>query len=283
MRVLCAGHVNWDVTLQVDSLPEPDGEAAIDEQSHAGGGSASNTAVTMVGLGAEALLLGSVGRDEYGDYARQELTAAGVDCTHLQQANGETTVKYLIVDGHGEVMVLANDGVNESFRAADVPDSVLQAVDHLHLTSQRLESAELLAERARRHHRSVSFAPGRRLDERDYQRVAAHTDYLFLNEREAATAEDVVAAVDGVTVITHGGDGGEVRGENRITHPGFEIEPIDTTGAGDAFAAAFLVAVLDGKSHADALAIANAAGAVAAQSLSARTQISWAEIDALRS
>ena len=174
MRVLCAGHVNWDVTLQVDSLPEPDGEAAIDEQSHAGGGSASNTAVTMVGLGVEVLLLGSVGRDEYGDYARQELTAAGVDCTHLQQANGETTVKYLIVDGHGEVMVLANDGVNESFRAADVPDSVFQAVDHLHLTSQRLESAELLAERARRHEPLVR--------EQDYPGMGAHRASVAIHD-----------------------------------------------------------------------------------------------------
>ena len=43
LRVVCAGHVNWDVTLQVDRLPEPDGEACIDGQRQAGGGSAASS------------------------------------------------------------------------------------------------------------------------------------------------------------------------------------------------------------------------------------------------
>jgi ribokinase len=284
MQVLCAGHVNWDVTLRVDSLPAADGEAAIDQQTHAGGGSASNTAVAMTGLGTNALVLGSVGGDDYGEFAREELTAAGVDCTHLQEAPGETTVKYLVVDGDGEVMVLANEGVNEAFRAADVPESVLAAIDHLHLTSQRLETAEMLAERTQSAGGTVSFAPGRRLDEREYHAVGAHTDYLFLNEREAkaAAANGLLDATDGVAVVTHGGDGGEVRGEEVVTHPGYDIDPVDTTGAGDAFAAGFLAAVFEGRSHHDALAIANAAGALAAQSVGARTRLSWGELESIR-
>lgn len=285
MRVLCAGHVNWDVTLQVDALPAPDGEAAIDSQTHAGGGSASNTAVAMTGLGVETLLLGSVGGDDYGDLARKELVAAGVDCTHLQRIHGETTVKYLVVDGDGEVMVLANDGVNEAFRAADVPDSVLASIDHLHLTSQRLQTAEMLAKRARDAGATVSFAPGRRLDEREYHGVTGHTDYLFLNEAEAATATEtgLIEAVDGVAVVTHGDGGGELRGDESLSHPGYDIDPVDTTGAGDAFAAGFLAAVLDGRSQEDALSVANAAGALAATSTGARVTLSWVDIDGLRS
>jgi ribokinase len=277
--------VNWDVTLRVGSLPAPDGEAAIDSQTYAGGGSASNTAVAMTALGGEALLLGSVGGDDYGEFAHQELTAAGVDCTHLQRIHGETTVKYLIVDGEGEVMVLANEGVNEAFRAADVSDSALTTIDHLHLTSQRLQTAEMLARRARDAGATVSFTPGRRLDERDYHAVAGHTDYLFLNEREAATAtgNGLLGAVDGVTVVTHGDGGGEVRGDELLTHPGYDIDPVDTTGAGDAFAAGFLAAVLDGCSHEYALSVANAAGALAATSTGARVHLSWDDIDAVRS
>ncbi len=284
MRILCAGHVNWDVTLRVASLPAPDGETAIHDQTHAGGGSASNTAVVLTGLGVESLVLGSIGGDDYGDLARQELTEVGVDCTHLQQVHGETTVKYLVVDSTGEVMMLANEGVNEAFRGADVSAETLRRVDHVHLTSQRLESAEMLAQRAHRHDATVSFAPGRRLDERDYRTVTAATDYLFLNEREAATAEatGLLDATDGVAVVTLGDDGGELRREEPLTHPGYDIDPVDTTGAGDAFAAGFLAAVLDGETERDALAVANAAGALAAQSVGARTHLSWSDIDALR-
>ncbi|MCO8268933.1 carbohydrate kinase family protein, partial [Haloferax sp. AB510] len=48
-RVICAGHVNWDVTLRVDALPEPDGEATVESRVGAGGGSAANVASGLVG------------------------------------------------------------------------------------------------------------------------------------------------------------------------------------------------------------------------------------------
>jgi hypothetical protein len=53
VRVLSAGHVNWDVTLRLDELPEPDGEARINSQSSGGGGSAANTAVALSSLGVD--------------------------------------------------------------------------------------------------------------------------------------------------------------------------------------------------------------------------------------
>ena len=63
MRVVCAGHVNWDVTLRVEALPEPDGEAAIVEQSGSTGGSAANVARVLAGLGVDPIIVGSVGAD----------------------------------------------------------------------------------------------------------------------------------------------------------------------------------------------------------------------------
>jgi len=78
-RVICAGHVNWDVTLQVDRLPDPDGEACTDELRQSVGGSASNVAVALSGLDADPLLFASVGSDEYGWLARRELNLAGVE------------------------------------------------------------------------------------------------------------------------------------------------------------------------------------------------------------
>ena len=70
-RVVCAGHVNWDVTLRVDRLPAPDGEAVICGQAESGGGSAANTAAVLVGLDCDPLLLGSVGEDRYAERTRR--------------------------------------------------------------------------------------------------------------------------------------------------------------------------------------------------------------------
>src|SRR6056297_1604312 len=130
LRVVCAGHVNWDVTLHVDRLPDPDGEACIADQYRSGGGSASNVAVTLAGLDASPLLLGSVGRDEHGWLARRELDEAGVE-TALVETDGETAVKYLVVDDSGELMMFGNEGANEAYAASDLSERELSLATHL--------------------------------------------------------------------------------------------------------------------------------------------------------
>jgi ribokinase len=283
-RVLCAGHVNWDVTLRVDSLPDPDGEAAITTQSQAGGGSASNAAAGLAGLGVETALVGSVGDDEHGPLVRQELASLGVDCTPIRTVTGgETTVKYLVVDEDGQVMVLANDGVNEAFTAEAVPDEQFVASDHLHLTGQSPKTAAALAERAVEAGLTVSVDPGRRLCSRDFGDAVANADYLFLNERELDCARewDLLGRADAV-VCKQGDDGATLRDGELPSHGGYDVDAVDTTGAGDAFAAGFLAAVLDGQSHDDALAVGNACGALTAEALGARVDLSWDAIEEFR-
>jgi ribokinase len=281
-RVICAGHVNWDVTLRVDRLPEPDGEATITEQRQSGGGSASNTAIALTGLDCPTTLLGSVGSDEHGFLAQRELDERGVD-THLQEATGmATAVKYLVVATDGEVAVLGNDGANEAFAASDLPADTLQAGDHLHLTSQGPATAQTLARRGQAAGLTVSFDPGRRLGDRRYAAVLEHVDICFLNDREAtiATDQELLAPVD--RVVTKLGSGGaRIESPDATeTHPGFAIEAVDTTGAGDAFAAGF-IAGLHERDAAYGLAVGNACGALAAETTGARVDLSWDAVEAL--
>jgi ribokinase len=281
-RVVCAGHVNWDVTLRVDSLPEPDGESTVDSRTAAGGGSASNVAVGLSDLGLDASLLGSVGDDERGRAACAELVAEGVDCEHVvTSAERETTTKYIVVQPSGEVMVLGCPGANEAFAATDLPDGALRGADHLHLTSQPPETAARLADRASAVGVPVSFDPGRRIDDRGYEEVVTEVDYLFLNDREAALALDAFDLDDRTLVLKHGPDGAEVRlPGGRVAHPGYPIDAVDTTGAGDAFAAGFVAARVAGDGFERSLAVANACGAFVSRVPGAREELSWAEIEA---
>ena len=306
-HVICAGHINWDVTMHVDRLPEPDGEVQIQELIQSGGGSAANVAVGLSGLEADATVFGSVGGDDSGAFALQELDRLGVECGHVLVAKEETTaVKYLVVDDCGEVMVFASDGANESFTAGDLPPRVVTEADHLHLTSQRPETAVELAALVRDVGGTVSFDPGRRVGQRAYKRAFPHVDVLFCNRREAELAADDYrkhGPDDGLLVIKRGGDGATVNTPERtVSHPGYDIDAVDTTGAGDAFAAGFLVAWLgsgafrrrfpgDGSSAdpeggpvtddppLDAvLAVANACGALTAMQATARTELAWDRI-----
>jgi ribokinase len=281
-RVICAGHVNWDVTLRVDRLPEPDGESLIEERRAAGGGSAANVAVALAGLDLSTALLSSVGDDDHGDAARRELVDAGVECGTLGVASGlPTAVKYLVVDPVGEVMVLSRGGANEVFEADDLPASTLAGADHLHLTSQRPETAATLAARGQAAGVGVSIDPGRRLADRDYDRALAAADLVFLNDREATSDYDGRLQSDGRTVVVkHGPDGAEARTPGgTYVHGGFSVESVDTTGAGDAFAAGYLASVLDGADPERALAVANACGALTARVVGARADLDWPAVE----
>jgi ribokinase len=281
-RVICAGHVNWDVTLSVDRLPEADGEARITDQRQAGGGSASNVAVALAGLDCQPSLLGSVGGDEHGLLARRELEASGVE-THLQEATElPTAVKYLLVDQAGQVAVLGNKGANEAYEATDLPTDTITGADQLHLTSQRPETATALARRGTEAGVTVSVDPGRRLGDRSYDKMLEFADWCFLNEREANIAADseCLAAVD--RVVTKLGSGGARVDTSTETqrHPGFAVEAVDTTGAGDAFAAGF-IAGMNAKDPAHGLAVGNACGALAAETMGARVELSWDAVGTL--
>lgn len=305
-QIVAAGHLNWDVTLLVTSLPAPDGEARITGQHRSGGGSAANVASALAGYDLEAGLIGSVGDDDQGRMATRELEATGVDVSGvLTVPGGETTVKYLVVDADGEVMVLANDGVNEAIGPDDLGADHLKGADHVHLTGQRPETAERLIDLAHEAGITVSFDPGRRIEERAFEPLLDRVDVLLLNELEAEAvfpaaegeAVERAAGEDRVIVVKRGSSGASVYApEATVHHPGFSVEAVDTTGAGDAFAAGFLAATVgglrfgfeggnpglagDATDFERVLAVANASGALTVTEPGARTTPNAAELSA---
>ena len=283
-RVVCAGHVNWDVTLYVDALPEVDGESHLRSRQSGGGGSAANVATSLVDLGLEAGLVGAVGDDDAGRGVRAELEDSGVDLGGLHTVEGgETTEKYLIVDPDGQVCVLGNDGVNEALAPDDVGPDLVADADHLHLTGQRPETARALAELAVEAGATVSFDPGRRVGDRDFSALLSTVDLVFLNRVESRAVDGSgLLEGDGALVVKFGADGATVRANGeRFDHPGYPVRAVDATGAGDAFAAGFLAAWLDGADFERALAYGNACGAVATEREGARAELDPERVEAL--
>jgi len=179
-------------------------------------------------------------------------------------------------------MILGNEGANEAFTVEDLDTEAVECADRLHLTSQRPETAVMLAETAVEADVSVSFDPGRRIADRAYDPVVELAETVFLNEREAALVEGegLLDSVETV-VVKHGGDGAVVHRDGRtVSHPGFPVEPVDTSGAGDAFAAGFLAA-RDDRGIEGALAVGNVCGALAARTIGARLYLSWDDVEAM--
>ncbi|WP_254522324.1 carbohydrate kinase family protein [Natrinema caseinilyticum] len=277
VTVLTAGHINWDVTLRVDRLPEPDGEASIRSQRQSGGGSAANVAAALADLGVETGLIGSVGDDDNGLLARRELEATGVSLAGVRVVEGaDTAVKYLLVDEVGEVAILGNDGVNEAITPDDLESARIRSADHVHLTGQRPDTAAAIARIAGDAGLSVSFDPGRRIADRDFDEALALADVVFVTDREATALlgpDRLDEQGDGrIVVVTCGADGAEAYApDGAVVHPGFDVDPVDTAGAGDAFAAGFLTTWLEDGDIDRALAYGNACGALTASRTGARS------------
>jgi ribokinase len=279
MRVCCAGHVNRDVTLRVDALPDPDGERRVRERREGTGGSAANVARGLADLGAEPTILGSVGDDAAGAAARESLAAAGVDTSGLRTVPGSTSRKWLLVDDDGAVAVLGEEGVNETIDPDALPAAPFG--DHCHLTGQAPETALALAERAADRSVPVSFDPGRLAGERSVGDVLALTDLLLLTARERRHL-DADPPPDCTVVVKRGRDGARVEApDRRVEHPGVGGPAVDTTGAGDALAAGFIAARGRGADLERALAVGCAAGALAVGTVGARVPLSWGAIDGL--
>ncbi|WP_290817341.1 carbohydrate kinase family protein [Halovivax sp.] len=276
-NVLVAGHVNWDVTLRIDRLPAPDAEASIRSRRQSGGGSAANVAVALARQGVDVSLIGSVGDDEHGARLASELEATDVDCAGVRTVEGTPTAcKYLLVDDDGEVAVLGNDGANEAVRPSDVDPAVVRRADHVHLTSQRPETAAAIARIARDAGIPVSFDPGRRLGDRPFDATIERADVVFATGREAeallGSEAGHLAFGERVVVVTAGADGAAVHAPDATYHhPGFDVESVDASGAGDAFAAGFVATTCETDDLERALRYANACGALTVRRDGART------------
>ncbi|MFB6171056.1 MAG: PfkB family carbohydrate kinase [Haloarculaceae archaeon] len=260
-------------TLSVASagdLPPPD-ETRL-------GGKGANQAVAAARAGSDAALLGVVGPDAPDHRVRETLTDRGVDATGLETGQADTGKAHVFVaaDGENRILVVpgANDGVDSDYVARH--RGAVLAADALLLQNEipvPAMDALLTALDGR------ADAPIVVLDPAPPAGVApllAHpaVSYVTPNEHEydALAAAGALDGFDGTVIQTRGAD--EVRiegaaGAFAVSPP--PAEPVDTTGAGDAFAGVLATRLAAGDDLGDAVALAAAAGALATERAGAQS------------
>jgi sugar/nucleoside kinase (ribokinase family) len=277
--------ITWGVTRWVETM----------EQSL--GGNGANTACAIAKLGVPARLLGMTGADAFGAACRERLTECGVDLTLVETGGAGTATSVVLVKANGERTFLHRPGVSREVFAAGLDFGEAPGMAHYHLANifslvqLRQRAPDVLA-RARERGWTTSLdtasdAMG------EWMRTLApclpHLDILFVNEDEARAltgstdpAENArIFLGEGVRafVMKLGARGCVVfagGGEHRV--PGFAVEAVDTTGAGDCFAGALLAARQRGLGWADSARVANAVGALVVERMGATAGLrSWDE------
>ncbi|MEL9990400.1 MAG: carbohydrate kinase family protein [Thermoproteus sp.] len=288
--VVALGHLLMDIQLYLSERPEGGEATLVAELRYGGGGSASNFAVAARRLGVKSAIITSVGFDNFGRILLEELLREGVDISKVKIVIGQQTgTSFLLVHPGGEVKVFEYIGASEAIEPRDISDDLFRGFDLLHITMYRLETAIEAARRAKELGLGVSLDPGRVWSKRGLEYLKpllANVDYLFLNETEffnllGGDVERAFGLGVKLVVVKKGARGASafMKGGGAFEEPAFKVDVVDTTGAGDAFDAAFLTAVLEGKDIRYALRFANAAGALKATRKGARSSPTREEVE----
>jgi ribokinase len=289
--IAVVGSLNMDLVIRSPRIPRP-GETILGKELHTvPGGKGANQAVAAARLGAQVSMIGRVGQDAFATSLLESLATDGIDHAFvLQDAETATGVALIVVDDSGENSIVVSSGANMRLSPADVEaaESVIIAADLLILQLEvPLESVIRSAELAQAHGVKVVLnpAPAYPLP----ARLLSMVDVLVPNESEAAhltglpvgTETEAAKAVEALlgsgvgTVILTLGERGALparKGEMRVV-PAFDVEPVDTTAAGDAFVAGLSVALAEGRDLYEAVRWGNAAGGLAATKLGAQTSL----------
>ena len=289
--IAVVGSLNMDLVIRSPRIPRP-GETILGGELHTvPGGKGANQAVAAARLGARVSMIGRVGQDAFAAPLLENLVADGIDHAFVLQDGGTATgVALIVVDDNGENSIVVSSGANMRLSPTDVESAepAIAAADLLVLQLEvPLESVIRSAELARAHGVKVVLnpAPARLLP----AELLSMIDILVPNESEAAlltglpagTQAEAAEAVEallgsgvGTVILTLGARGAlpARKGEMRVV-PAFEVEPVDTTAAGDAFVAGLSVALAEGRRLYEAVRWGNAAGGLAATKLGAQTSL----------
>jgi ribokinase len=265
-RIVVVGSTMIDLVAYADRLPG-DGETVVGTSYVTGfGGKGANQAVMAARLGAEVAMVNTLGDDGHGTAYLAQFAAESIDTTFIKRVPGSSGVAPIWVDRTGTNRIIIVPGANLEVR----PDVAAEAVETLRPgvvigqfeIPQATTAAAFTAARRRGATTVLNPAPAAPVD----PALLDVTDWLVPNEPEfelvagvrlGDTDEDRAAVVAafaerlGVSgVVTLGERGALVvpRGgtPSRVEAP--RVEAVDTTGAGDAFVAAFAVGLALGRS-----------------------------------
>jgi ribokinase len=263
-RITVVGSANVDLVARCERLPRP-GETVTDAAfERMPGGKGANQAVAAARLGAHVRFIGRIGSD---DLVLRSLQREGVDTSGVVRDRGEGGVAVILVDASGENVIVVAPGANRRLSAKDVDVGETDAVMcQLEIPPDAVRAAAMQAPFF-----CLNAAPARGA-------VDVEADLLVVNRYERELAGDRAKLV----ALTLGPEGAVLlesgREVARARPP--EVRAVDGTAAGDAFCAALVVSLLEGRERGEALTRACAAGALAASRAGAQPSLPTArELD----
>ncbi|SMF90914.1 ribokinase [Paenibacillus uliginis N3/975] len=277
-KITVVGSTAMDLVVTTSKRPGA-GETVLGESfKTVPGGKGANQAVAAARLGAEVSMIGCVGDDHFGQLLLSNYKSNGVITDNVEPVTGmETgTAHIVLAEGDNSIVVVkaANDRVTPAYvdRAVDV----IKASDIVLIQQEIPEETVIhVSELCAKYNVPLMLnpAPARPVP----QVVVEKAAYITPNEHEAAILfgdeqlGEVLRRYPNKLFVTEGKNG--VRyfdGTQEVLVPGYKVEAVDTTGAGDTFNGAFAVALAEGMSLQNSLKFANRAASLSVMKFGAQ-------------
>lgn len=285
-HIAVIGSIIMDLAVTTPRVPKRGENILAHGLSIGPGGKGANASVALERLGARSRLVGRVGNDDFG---RQELEAVAkegviVDSVSVDES-AQTGTALIMVDDEGENTILVVIGANDTLDAETALGALAPHWDSLGAVLVNFEIptevVQQVIDAAHHHGVPVVVDAGPPRDHPDS--VWRHATILSPNMLETGylvgyevadeatalrAARELIQQGPKAVVIKMGGQGSMwVTAEEAEQVPAFEVDVVDTTGAGDAYTAALTIATAEGMPLREAVRLATAAGALAVTQL----------------
>jgi ribokinase len=288
--ILVVGSVNMDLVVRAVNMPAP-GQTVLGEGfGSSPGGKGANQAVAIARLGGRCSMIGRVGDDAFGQTLLGGLKHEGIDCHGVMVTPGVASgVAMIVVDSRGENSIVVASGANffvtpdDVFSHCGLFEQAAVVVLQLELPLPTVRAA---IDVAHRHGCKIILDPAPAI--KMMPKELCNVDIFTPNVGEAEiitglkaadergdklVASDIIARGAQAAVLKLGARGSlVVKSDGHFyTVPGYKVQVVDTTAAGDAFTGALAVAFARGDDLHTAAKFANAAGALACTKLGAQS------------
>ncbi len=291
MNIVVVGSSNTDMIIKVSQLPAP-GETVLGGQFiRAAGGKGANQAVAAARAGGKVTFVARVGDDMFGTSAIDGFKSDGINVDHVvKDAEAPSGVAQIMVADDGENCIAVASGANSNLSPQDI-DLAHNAIGKADILLTQLETPIPTIIRAVELAKSfdkkviLNPAPAHPLPDDLLRNISVitpnETEAALLtgvnvtNEESAARAALILIrkGVESV-IITMGSKGAYVHHDNEgYLVPGFEVDAVDTTAAGDTFNGALAVRLSQGEHFRDAVIFANAAAALSVTRVGAQPSV----------
>ena len=301
-RLLSLGAIAMDIVLSSNTLPYDDGFAFVSDEKMLPGGSASNVSVSAAHLGLRVFQTGKIGSDSIGEEFRRTLREDGVDDRYIvEKENGTTLHTYILTAPGGHHCIFANLGDSVgTLRPDELPENLIDSMDIFYTDMFSQEASLALAEEAVRQKKPVLYnmqcvpsfmelcgttrsSIGKMMSLCTVFVSNRDGFYEMTGEKDPQKAVRVMQETyhvrEGV-ICTAGTDGAIwYDGRKEYRAAAYQIEPVDTTGAGDCFLGGLLASYFDaGWDKEASLSFANASASVKCLKAGPRSKADWKTI-----